>query len=152
MATIYFAERVNVPPAEAWKVIEDYTTAKNHLFSAASAQRMERVEEGTEERPAGEYRVVTTADGEHEHWELIIGTVPEHMYASYTVPGLFGSTHHSAAMQIRPIDENTSEVIWVTDVLPDSFAAEVEQFYKANFDDIVAVVQGQDVRPESVRQ
>jgi hypothetical protein len=145
MATIYFTQNVNVPADQAWKVLEDYATAKNHLFSAASAQRMERVEEGTPERPAGDYRVVTVAADGSEHWELIVGTDPEHMRACYTVPGLFGSTHHSASMQVRPVDDSTSEVIWITDVLPDSFAEQVREFYEMNFADIVKVVEGADV-------
>ncbi|MGI5994885.1 hypothetical protein [Saccharomonospora viridis] len=63
------------------------------------------------------------------------------MRACYTVPGLFGADHHNAYMQIIPIDENTSQLIWVTDVLPDSFAEEFRSFCDGNFADIVKAVE-----------
>lgn len=61
MATLYYSQKVNVPTERGWRVLEDYASAKNHVFSAASAERMERVEESTPGRPAGDYRVVTVA-------------------------------------------------------------------------------------------
>ena len=142
MATMYFRETVPVPAEQAWKVIADYVTADSHLFTAAASARIEEVAESAPGRPAGTYRVVTTADGEHDHWELLIGTNEEHMRASYTVPGLFGADHHSAAMEVVPVDAQSCDVVWVTDVLPDSFAEEFTPFYVDNFADILKAVQG----------
>jgi hypothetical protein len=41
MATLYYSQKVNVPTERGWRVLEDYASAKNHIFSAASAERME---------------------------------------------------------------------------------------------------------------
>jgi hypothetical protein len=141
MAVMYYSQKVNVSADAGWVVLEDYTRAKSHLFKAASGARMETLTEAVGNRPAGEYRIVTVAATGDEIWELNVSVDPEHRRATYTVPGLFGAAHHHASMQIVPIDENSAELIWITDVLPDSFAEEMRPFYNDNFADMVEAVE-----------
>lgn len=44
-------------------------------------------------------------------------------------------------MQVVPIDDYTSELVYITDVLPDSFADQFAEFYEANFHDLVEAVE-----------
>lgn len=143
MAVMYFSKTIDVNADKAWPVIERYSRAESHLFEAAAGARMEEVTESTPERPAGLYRVVTVKATGDEIYELDIAVDNEHRRLSYTVPGLFGAVHHSASMQVLPIDDKTAELVYITDVLPDSFAAEFHDFYEANFNDLAnAVVNG----------
>lgn len=141
MATMYYSKKLNVAADAGWSVIERYSRAESHLFQAAEKERMEVVSETTAERPAGTYRVVTVAGTGDEIYELDVSVDNEHRRLAYTVPGLFGAVHHHASMQVVPIDESTSELIYITDVLPDSFAEQFGEFYEANFHDMASVVE-----------
>lgn len=44
-------------------------------------------------------------------------------------------------MQVVPIDDTTSELIYITDVLPDSFADQFAEIYEANFHDLAEAVE-----------
>lgn len=141
MAVMYYSKKVDVDADSAWSVIERYTRAESHLFEAAAGARMETVPEATPERPAGTYRVVTVKETGDEIYELDVSVDNEHRRLAYTVPGLFGAVHHHASMQVFPIDDKTSELVYITDVLPDSFADQFGDFYRANFEDLAAAVQ-----------
>lgn len=141
MAVMYYSKKIDVDADTGWSVIEKYTRAESHLFTAAAGARMETVTEATPDRPAGTYRVVTVAGTGDEIYELDVSVDNEHRRLSYTVPGLFGAIHHHASMQVIPIDADTSELIYITDVLPDSFADQFAEFYEANFNDLAAAVE-----------
>ncbi|MBY4212596.1 hypothetical protein HQO27_01850 [Rhodococcus fascians] len=141
MAVMYYSKKINVDADSGWAVIEKYTRAESHLFKAAEGARMETVAETTAERPAGLYRVVTVAGTGDEIYELDVSVDNEHRRLSYTVPGLFGAVHHHASMQVFSVDENTSELVYITDVLPDSFAEQFGEFYEANFHDLADAVE-----------
>lgn len=140
MAVMYFSKKIDVNADEAWPVIEKYSRAESHLFQAAAGARMEEVTEAAPDRPAGNYRVVTVKATGDEIYELDIAVDNENRRLSYTVPGLFGAIHHNASMQVLPIDDKSSELVYITDVLPDSFADEFHDFYEANFNDLAEAV------------
>jgi hypothetical protein len=130
MATIYKSAELSVSVKDAWDFVEKYTRSEAHVFSNSQSERRE-----------GDYRVVTDLQGE-EFWELNVGVDSEHMRAAYTVPGLFGATFHAASMQIVDTGGPGCVLIWITDVLPDSFATELDKFYVNLFDELVAAVEG----------
>lgn len=141
MAVMYYSKKIDVDADTGWSVIEKYTRAESHLFKAAASARMETVTETSPERPAGLYRVVTVAATGDEIYELDVSVDHEHRRLSYTVPGLFGAVHHHASMQVIPIDDTTSELIYITDVLPDSFVGQFAEFYEENFRDLAEAVE-----------
>jgi hypothetical protein len=138
MASIYYDTVVSGSPTAAWDVLDRYTRSELHVFSGATDEREEFVS-GSDERPDGHYRVVTDGEG-NDVWELNVSTDAEHKRASYTVPGLFGATHHHASMQIIEEDGKT-KLVWITDVLPDSFAEQLASFYDELWVDLVKAVE-----------
>jgi len=130
MASIYKSAELSISAKDAWNFIDKYTRSEVHVFSNSQRERRE-----------GDYRVVTDLEGK-EFWELNVRVDPEHMRAAYTVPGLFGATFHAASMQIVDTGGPVCTLIWITDVLPDSFATELDKFYVDLFDELVSAVEG----------
>ncbi len=129
MGTIYLSAKLTGSPVAAWDVLERYTRSENHIFSVAVGERAD-----------GEYRVVTTADG-GEVWERNVSVDPEHMRASYTIPGVPGAEHHHASMQIVDGGDGTYTLVWVTDMLPHQLAEAMAPMYDGLFADLVHAVQ-----------
>ena len=145
MASIYKTAQLSINAKEAWDFIDKYTRSEVHVFANSQRERQEHIPaDSPTGRPAGFYRVVTDLEGV-DFWELNVGVDPEHMRAAYTVPGLFGATFHAASMQIVDTGAPGCTLIWITDVLPDSFAAELDRFYVDLFDELVAAVEGRQV-------
>jgi hypothetical protein len=129
MATIYQTAELDVPADVAWEWLDRYTRSECHFFDAC-----------TDERQEGDYRVVTTIDGQ-EIWELNVAVDPAHRRASYTIPGLSGSTHHHASMQVFDDGDDTSTLVWVVDMVPDDVIDdEARRRYRELLDDMVKVV------------
>jgi len=143
VASIYNSARLSIDAKEAWDFLDKYTRSEVHVFADSRAERLEHVtsQDATKERPAGSYRVVTHLEGE-DFWELNVSVDPEHMRAAYTVPGLFGATFHAASMQVVDDGNPGCVLIWITDVLPDSFASDLGEYYVGLFDELVAAVEG----------
>ncbi|WP_020108405.1 SRPBCC family protein [Nocardia sp. 348MFTsu5.1] len=129
MASIYKSADLSITPEQAWDFVDKFTRSEVHVFSGASAERQE-----------GDYRVVTDLEG-NEVWELGVAVDPEHRRATYTVPNLFGATFHAASMQIFEKDGPGCKLVWITDVLPNSFADEYGEFYVGLFDDLVNAIE-----------
>lgn len=80
-------------------------------------------------------RVVTFADGGTVR-EVLVARDDTRRRLSYTaVRGR--SSHHHAVMEVVPIDDKSSRIVWVTDVLPDSIGAFVAQ----RMDDGIAAIK-----------
>jgi hypothetical protein len=143
MASILKSARLSIGAKEAWEFIDKYTRSEVHVFANSQGERLEHVSspDATSERPAGDYRVVTDWEGK-DFWELNVGVDPDHMRAAYTVPGLFGATFHAASMQIVDDGGPGCTLIWITDVLPDSFVTDLGEFYVGLFDELVSAVEG----------
>lgn len=126
MAAIFRSVVVPVNANEAWAVVGRFDDPV--ALAPGFATGCEMVD--------GE-RVVTFADG---------GTVREALVArnetrrrlSYTAVG-GQSRHHNAYMEVVPVDERSSRIEWVTDILPDT----VEPFVAKRMDaGIAAVARG----------
>jgi hypothetical protein len=129
MATIYKSADLKTGVETAWDFIDKYTRSEVHVFANSASERQE-----------GDYRVVTDLEGK-EFWELNVGKDPEHRYASYTVPDLFGATFHAASMQVFENGTDGCRLVWITDVLPDAFAEELGGFYDGLFKELVDAVE-----------
>jgi hypothetical protein len=129
MASIYKTAKLSITPEQAWDFVDKFTRSEVHVFSGAASERQE-----------GDYRVVTDLEG-NEVWELGVAVDPEHRRAAYTVPNLFGATFHAASMQVLENDGDGCTIVWITDVLPDTFAEEYGEFYVGLFDDLVSSME-----------
>lgn len=69
----------------------------------------------------GDVRTVTFANGMIVR-ERIIDIDDQRLRLAYTVLG-DRFEHHSASMQIVPIDDRTCRFVWISDILPDDRAA-----------------------------
>ena len=128
MAIIFKSANLKVSPAAAWDIVDRYTRNDVHVFSMVAKQRME-----------GPWRIVSS--GGFEYRELNITIDPEHMWASYTVPDLFGSTFHHASMRVFDSGDGGCRFEWVTDVDSDAFVVEQGDMYDALWADLVKVVE-----------
>jgi hypothetical protein len=128
MGTIYHSRQLGLPAQDAWKFVEAYTRSERHIFSNCIAERQE-----------GDYRVVTTADGQ-EIWELNVAVDNDHMRASYTIAGVQGAEHHHASMQVFDDGDGRCTLVWITDFRPHALADALRPVYDTLFDDLVAAV------------
>ncbi|MGV9680804.1 SRPBCC family protein [Nocardia sp. NPDC003482] len=115
MATLRREITISAPPQHVWSVIADIGAVHHRLLPG-------RV---TDTRIDGEYRFLTFPDG-HVIRELIV-TV-DHTLRRFVYAVVEGSrpplTHHHAAFEVHPKDDGT-QLIWTTDLLPDTHAPEV---------------------------
>lgn len=112
MASIWWEEPVAAPAAQAWAALRRVDLA-HRLFSPVLV-------DGSMD---GGIRTVTFANGLVVR-ERIVDVDEERMRLVYAVLGdLF--EHHSASMQILPVDEERSRFVWISDFLPDERAETV---------------------------
>lgn len=140
MGSIYRQAPLNVPADVAWDFLDRYTRAEVHAFSNCADERRE-----------GDYRVVTTVDGQ-EIWERNVTVDAARRRAVYTIAGLLGAEHHHAEMRVDVAPDGTASLVWITDVLPDELAGSLEDIYTQLFDDLVAAVNRHGVAPLSVEK
>lgn len=112
MASIWWEEPVAAPAGLAWAALRRVDLA-HRLFSPVLV-------DGSMD---GGIRTVTFANGLVVR-ERIVDVDEERMRLVYAVLGdLF--EHHSASMQILPVDEERSRFVWISDFLPDERAETV---------------------------
>jgi hypothetical protein len=79
----------------------------------------------TDARRDGDTRVVTFANGAVVR-ELIVDIDDAARRLAYTVvEGSLRFRHHHASMEVLPDPDGHTAVVWITDVLPDEFAAPI---------------------------
>jgi Polyketide cyclase / dehydrase and lipid transport len=104
MASIWWEETVETPADIAWQALRR-TDQAHRLFSPVLV-------DGNME---GDVREVTFSNGKIVQ-ERIIDVDDQRRRLAYTVLNMF--EHHSASMQIVPVDEETCRFVWITDFLP----------------------------------
>ena len=104
MASIWWEEPIGTPADTAWQALRR-TDQAHCLFSPVLVDgKME-----------GDVREVTFSNGMIVQ-ERIIDVDDQRRRLVYTVLDTF--EHHSASMQIVPVDEETCRFVWITDFLP----------------------------------
>lgn len=104
MASIWWEEPIGAPADTAWQALRR-TDQAHCLFSPVLVDgKME-----------DDVREVTFSNGMIVQ-ERIIDVDDQRRRLVYTVLDMF--EHHSASMQIVPVDEETCRFVWITDFLP----------------------------------
>jgi hypothetical protein len=113
MATIRWEEPVAVPVERAWAALRRVDRA-HILFSPVLV-------DGAME---GDIRTVTFANGRAVR-ERIITVDEQRRRIAYSVLGdMF--EHHSASMEILPVDETSCRFVWISDFLPEERSETVQ--------------------------
>ena len=128
MPIIFKSADLKVSPTVAWDIVDRYTRNEIHVFSTAEKQRLE-----------GPWRIVTSRGVEYR--ELNLTTDAKHMFASYTVPAVFGSTFHHASMRVFDTGDGGCRLEWITDVDSDTYVVEQAALYDLLWADLVKVVE-----------
>lgn len=112
MASIHWEEPVSVPAERAWAVLRRPGEA-HRLFAGVLVDG----------RVSGDIRTVTFANGLVVRERIIDIDDDRRRLAYAVIDGLF--EHHSASMQILPVDEANCRFVWISDFLPEEKRAAV---------------------------
>ena len=113
MASVWWEEPIAVPAERAWGALRRVDMA-HKLFSPVLV-------DGTMD---GNIRTVTFANGIVAR-ERIVAVDDERRRIAYSVLG-DRFDHHSASMQIVPVDQSSCRFVWISDFLPDERAQLVQ--------------------------
>ena len=113
MASIWWEEPIAVPAERAWAALRRVDLV-HMLFSPVLVN-------GAMD---GNVRTVTFANGLVVH-ERIVAVDDAHRRIAYSVLG-DRFDHHSASMQIVPVDQTSCRFVWISDFLPDERAQLVQ--------------------------
>ena len=139
MATILKSANLNISANAAWGVVDRFMRADIRVFSFIEENRID-----------GPLRTVISEGGSLKVQELNITTSPEHMYASYTVLELLGTTYHHGSMRVFETGAGRCRFEWITDVLPDSWAVEHGGHIDMLWSDLIKVVETGKEAPRPV--
>ncbi|MBA3875033.1 MAG: SRPBCC family protein [Anaerolineae bacterium] len=113
MASITKEVWVNVRPEDVWAVVRDVGAAHVRLFPGIL----------TDCYLDGDARVVTFANGMVAR-ELIVDV--DDLQRRFVYASVGGrTTHHNASLQVFADGENSSRVVWITDLLPNEIAPSI---------------------------
>jgi hypothetical protein len=115
MATIFREIVVDAPPKFVWAAIRDVGEVHTRLARGFVTNVV----------LAGDTRTVTFANG-FVVQEQIVTIDDERMRLAYSSVGGRAS-HHNASFQVLPCGEEQSQILWVTDLLPDEMRAPIAQ-------------------------
>ena len=118
MASITRQITLDAPAAAVWDAVADFGALHTRLvpgFVTATAV-------------AGDVRTVTFANGMVVR-ERLVGLDPDRRRLAYTNE-LDGVEHHAASVAVEDLGSG-SRATWITDVLPDAFAAPIAEMMDA---------------------
>jgi Polyketide cyclase / dehydrase and lipid transport len=117
MATIRKVIPLGASPEAVWEALADFQAVH------------ERVAPGfvTGSRPEGADRVVTFAAGGEAQERLVTADAAGRRLVYTVVRGALGATHHQASVEVHEVPgEGGSQLVWTTDVLPDTLGPVVD--------------------------
>jgi carbon monoxide dehydrogenase subunit G len=114
MASIHKEIAINAEPARVWAAIRDVGAVHRRLAPGYVADV--RLEE--------DVRIVAFSDGRVIR-EIIVGIDDTACRLAYAAVGVAERKHHNASMQVFPMGDGASRVVWITDILPDEAAAQI---------------------------
>ena len=112
MATVH--KRIplgNTPPAKVWDVIQDIGAVHTRLAPGFVVD--------TTLEPHNTARQVKFVNGLTVR-ELIVTIDHDAKRLAYAVSGSGTATHHNASFQVFVAKDGSTELVWITDLLPDS--------------------------------
>lgn len=113
MATIRHEQRIAVPAEKAWGLLRQAELA-DRLFSPVLVSCTMQ----------DDVRIVTFANGLVASEQIITIDDADQRLAYYVMGEMF--EHHSASMQIVPVDDGNCRFIWISDFLPEDLAETVQ--------------------------
>lgn len=113
MACIHQALVVRRPADAVWQAVRDVGQAHRRLFPGVL----------TDVVVDGDARVVTFANGLVLR-ELIVSVDDSRRRVAYAAVG-GRARHHNASIQVLPAGPDHCEIVWITDVLPDTLAPDI---------------------------
>jgi hypothetical protein len=125
MGTIYKEFLVKASPQFTWEAIRDVGAVHERLAQAFVADTM----------LDGTVRTVTFANGLVVR-EQIVSVNDDLRRLAYSAMG-GRATHHNASLQVFADADGGSRVLWITDLLPDSFAETVSGMMEAGVEAMV---------------
>src|SRR5215210_6263669 len=115
MASIYRECFIEAQPDYVWAAVRDVGSVHERLFPGLVVDT----------RIDGDARVVTFANGMVLR-ELIVDIDDQLRRVAYASVG-GRATHHNASLQVFSDSENSTRLVWITDVLPNELAAFVRE-------------------------
>jgi uncharacterized protein YndB with AHSA1/START domain len=117
MASIIKETVIDRTVADVWDAVRDFGAVHERLAPGFLTEC---------HLDGDDVRVVTFANGA-EAREVLVGLDDTAHRLAYTVvAGPLGFAQHSASVQVLPADNGRSRFVWITDVLPEEAADEVE--------------------------
>jgi carbon monoxide dehydrogenase subunit G len=113
MASIHHEIVIDASPEHIWDVLRDVGAVHERLLPGrVSGTRIE-----------GDQRYLTFPDG-HVIRELILAIDDDARRLAYAVVEGARTEHHHASFEVRPEGDHAGRLIWTTDLLPHTLAAE----------------------------
>lgn len=128
MTSIHCEVPISRPAADTWSMLKCFGDAARLFAPVLTGCTID-----------GDVRTVTFANGKVVR-ERLVGIDDLRRRLCYTV---LGDTfdHHSASMQIVPIDDRTCRFVWISDILPDERSALVGPLMDQGIKALVANVE-----------
>jgi Polyketide cyclase / dehydrase and lipid transport len=114
MASIHKEIEINAEPARVWAAIRDVGAVHRRLAPGYVVDV--RLEE--------DVRIVSFGDGRVIR-EAIVGIDDTACRLAYAAVGVAERKHHNASLQVFPMGDGASRVVWITDILPDEAAGQI---------------------------
>ncbi|MGH9185409.1 MAG: SRPBCC family protein [Acidimicrobiales bacterium] len=114
MASVIKEIHIDARPEEVWAALRDFAAVHERLVPGFVVDS---------HLDGDDTRVVTFFNGVVAR-EVLVGVDDEARRLAYTVvESPMPTTHHNASAQVFADSEGGSRFVWITDVLPDEFAA-----------------------------
>jgi hypothetical protein len=115
MASIHKEILIEVAPEKVWAAVRDVGAVHRRLVPGYAADT----------RLDGDFRILTMPNGDVVR-ELIVDIDDErHRLAYAVIETRMPLVHHHASFQVFPEGEQRSRLVWITDVLPHTLAADI---------------------------
>jgi hypothetical protein len=118
MATIHKEIFIEVTPEQVWSAVRDVGAVHRRLVPGYTVDT----------HLDGDYRILTQSNGVMVR-ELIVAVDDDARRMAYAVvEGRMPLVHHHASFQVFSEGDSNSRLVWITDVLPHEFAAEIRMY------------------------
>jgi uncharacterized protein YndB with AHSA1/START domain len=110
MASIRTETVIDAPPEQVWAALRDWGALHHFVPGFVADTRLD-----------GNDRIVTFSDGVVVR-EVLVDLDDDAKRIAWTIVG-GPYTHHNGAAHVFPHDDGRARFVWITDLLPDEFAA-----------------------------
>jgi len=130
MASIRKEIRLNVSPEDVWDAVRDVGAVHKRLCPGGL----------TDARLENDARIVTFANGMTIR-ELIVDIDEDARRFVWAAVGK-PLTHHNASMQVLEDADRRSRLVWITDILPNAVAGDIQTLINQGADAIRQTLEG----------